>query len=89
MLYLTGSSKCHQDYIIGDIIALYLLALRSVHVNYSLPTLVFDNKTLKRVIIGIKRRQSHRELSQAKPITLDILELAFSATIDLFIIIEN
>jgi hypothetical protein len=54
MLCLIGSSKCHQDHIIGDIITLYLLALRLVYIDYSLLTLVFNNKTLKRVIIGIK-----------------------------------
>jgi hypothetical protein len=85
----TGSSECHQDRITGDTIASYLSALRSVHVDRGLPTSVFDDETLKRVIAGIKRRQPHRELSQAKPITLDILELAFSATIDLSMITEN
>ena len=58
-------------------------ALRSIYIDRGLLTLVFNDETLKKVILDIKRRQSHRELNQVKPITLDILESAFSATINL------
>jgi hypothetical protein len=63
--------------------------VRSVHIDRGLPTTVFDDETLKRVLAGVKRRQPHRELIQAKPITFDILELAFSANINLSTMTEN
>jgi hypothetical protein len=66
-----------------------LSALRLVHVDHGLLTLVFDDETLKRVILGIKQRQPYQELNQAKPITLDILKSAFSATINLSTITKD
>ena len=85
----TGSSECHQDRITSDTIASYFSALRSVHVDRGLPTTVFDDETLRRVLAGIKRRQPHHESSQAKPITLDILETAFNTNTDLSTMTES
>ena len=79
----TGSSEVHQDRVTGDTIASYFSALRSVHVDRGMPTTVFDDETLRRVLAGIKRRQPHRDLVQARPITSDILEKAFTVDSDL------
>ena len=51
--------------------------------------MVFDDETLRRVLAGIKRRQPHHESSQAKPITLDILETAFNTNTDLSTMTES
>jgi hypothetical protein len=50
---------------------------------------VFDDETLRRVLTGIKRRQPYRESSQARLITLDILEKAFTTNTDLSIMTAN
>ena len=51
----------------------YLSALRSHHVDLRLPTTVFDDETLKRIIRGAKRQYGISSIRHRKEITKDIL----------------
>lgn len=70
----SGSAEPFQGKVSADTLRHYLAAIRSVHVDRSLPLSVFDDKTLRRVLDGIRRRQPARESTQAVPLTLDILQ---------------
>ena len=50
---------------------------------------MFNDETLQRVLTRIKRHQPYHKSSQARPITLNILEKAFITNTNLLIITAN
>jgi hypothetical protein len=71
-----GLRRVKADTIQGN-----LAALRSIHIDYQLDAMVFDDPWLRRVVAGVRRVEPTATRRQATPITQSLLQELTSPTL--------